>query len=126
MSSQDAFEGILRRETARTITPVEALLEMVNERAFPYEDGSLSDTGTSTLRLAFSALEALTLARRHGQGWQIRWPGTRWGQTGLEGTTGLSDAEFLRSIAQNDYMIDDGMLPTGRRLEQIAAKLEDK
>jgi hypothetical protein len=36
----------------------------------------------------------------------------------------LSDAEFLRYVAQNDYMIDQHYLPTGERLMQMAEALE--
>jgi hypothetical protein len=36
----------------------------------------------------------------------------------------LSDAEFLRYVAQNDYMIDQHYLPTGARLLAIAAEME--
>lgn len=36
----------------------------------------------------------------------------------------MSAAEFLRYLAQNDYMIDQHMLPDGERLEAIAALLE--
>lgn len=36
----------------------------------------------------------------------------------------LPDALFLRSLAQNDYMIDGGFLPDGARLNDIAARLE--
>lgn len=33
-------------------------------------------------------------------------------------------AEFLHSVAQNDYMIDGHFLPTGERLNEIATALE--
>ena len=36
----------------------------------------------------------------------------------------LSAAEFLRSLAQNDYMIDSHLQPSGERLMQIAEALE--
>ena len=35
-----------------------------------------------------------------------------------------SDAEFLRSLAQNDYMIDTNYLYAGKRLNAIASRLE--
>ncbi len=37
----------------------------------------------------------------------------------------MTDAEFLRQVAQNDYMIDNFMLPDGKRLIQIANKIEE-
>jgi hypothetical protein len=36
----------------------------------------------------------------------------------------MNAAETLRSIAQNDYMIDQHMLRTGRELEAVAAYVE--
>jgi len=36
----------------------------------------------------------------------------------------MSDADFLRSLAQNDYMIDKHVLPSGQRLMEIAHKLD--
>jgi hypothetical protein len=35
------------------------------------------------------------------------------------------DAEFLRSLAQNEYMIDQHFLPTGVRLNQIADAIDE-
>lgn len=36
----------------------------------------------------------------------------------------MSDSEFLRSLAQNDHMIDGHFLPTGERLNAIAEALD--
>ena len=35
-----------------------------------------------------------------------------------------SNAEFLRSLAQNDYNIDGHLLPDGEQLMQIASHIE--
>lgn len=37
----------------------------------------------------------------------------------------MTDSEFLRLVAQNDYMIDNFMLPDGKRLLQIANRIEE-
>jgi len=37
----------------------------------------------------------------------------------------MNDAEFLRYLAQNDYMIDQYYLPDGERLLQIADNLDE-
>jgi len=36
----------------------------------------------------------------------------------------LADADRLREIAQNDYMIDNKFLPTGKDLNRIADAIE--
>ena len=36
----------------------------------------------------------------------------------------LDAPAFLRMLAQNDYMIDKGMLSDGRRLEEIATEID--
>ena len=38
----------------------------------------------------------------------------------------INDATFLRSLAQNDYMIDQHYLPDGERLNRLADTLEGK
>lgn len=38
---------------------------------------------------------------------------------------GQSDPEFLRALAQNDYMIDGRILPEGKRLLGIADALDN-
>jgi hypothetical protein len=37
----------------------------------------------------------------------------------------LSDAQILRAVAQNDYMIDSNYLPDGEELVRIAAVLDE-
>lgn len=37
----------------------------------------------------------------------------------------LSAAEFLRSLAQNDYMVDQYFLPEGERLNALADALDN-
>jgi len=37
----------------------------------------------------------------------------------------LDAPAFLRMLAQNDYMIDKGTLPDGKRLEEIATEIEN-
>jgi hypothetical protein len=37
----------------------------------------------------------------------------------------MNDAEFLRYLAQNDYMIDQHYLPDGERLLEIADSIDD-
>ena len=37
----------------------------------------------------------------------------------------LDAPAFLRMLAQNDYMIDKGTLPDGKRLEEIATEIEE-
>jgi hypothetical protein len=37
----------------------------------------------------------------------------------------LDDAEFLRYLAQNDYMIDSYYLPDGERLMKMADQLDE-
>lgn len=36
----------------------------------------------------------------------------------------MNDAEFLRYLAQNDYMIDQHFLPDGKRLLEIADNID--
>ena len=35
-----------------------------------------------------------------------------------------TDSTFLRTLAQNDYMIDTQMLPDGHRLNEVAGEIE--
>ena len=47
-----------------------------------------------------------------------------WYNTDMSDTDNIPDPVHLRSIAQNDYMIDNGFLPDGLVLYEIAERVE--